>query len=303
MIEAIFLGTSSMFPTEKRAHSSIFVRLGPENILFDCGEGVQRQMRIAGISPMKITKIFISHWHGDHALGLGGLIQSMSASNRKEKLMVYGPRGTSRYIYHILRSFAFDLSFKVEANEIMLKEKMHRIVDEPDFAVEAFPLKHIIPCMGYSFIEKGRRKIDIDYVKKQIGITRDPVLGNLQKGKNIVYKGKKVLASKATFMTPDKRLVYIADTKYFKGIENFAKEADVLISEATYGNDITDRAKEYFHLNAEAAAKIAKEAGAKKLILTHFSQRYTSLKPLEEEAKKIFKNVAMARDFDRFTVA
>jgi ribonuclease Z len=302
MIEVIFLGTSSMFPTEKRAHSSIFIRDGPENILFDCGEGCQRQMRIAGISPMKVNRIFITHWHGDHALGLSGLIQSMAANKRSDKLYVYGPKGTERFMYHLLRSFAFDLRFKIEVNEIMPKEKAHRIVDEEAFAIEAFPLQHIIPCCGYSFIEKGKRKIDMEYVKQHLGISQDPILGDLQRGKNITYKGKKVLASKATFVTPDKKLVYIADTSYFKGIEKFAKDADILISEATYASDVGGRAKEYSHLTAADSAKIAKDAGAKKLILTHFSQRYTSLKPIEEDAKKVFPHVALANDFDKFVI-
>ena len=184
----------------------------------------------------------------------------------------------------------------------MPKNKAHIIVDEEAFAIEAFPLRHIIPCCGYSFIEKGKRKIDIEYVKKQIGITQSPILGNLQKGKNITYEGKKVLASKATFLTPDKKLVYIADTSYFKGIEKFAKDADILISEATYASDVSGKAEEYSHLTSADSAKIAKDAGAKHLILTHFSQRYQSVKPLEEDAKKIFPHVAMANDFDKFVI-
>jgi ribonuclease Z len=227
----------------------------------------------------------------------------MAANRRSETLYVYGPKGTSRFMYHLLRSFSFDMRFKVEVNEIMPKEKAARIVDEETFAIEAFPLKHIIPCCGYSFIEKGKRKIDIDYVKKHLGITQDPILGSLQKGKNITYKGKKVLASKATFTTPDKKLVYIADTAYFKGIEKFAKDADILISEATYASDVGGRAEEYSHLTSANSAKIAKDANVKKLILTHFSQRYTSLKLLEEDAKKIFPHVVLANDFDKFTVA
>jgi len=302
MIEGFFLGTSSMFPTQNRSQSCLFVRHGPENILFDCGEGTQRQMRIAGLSPMKLTRIFVSHWHGDHTLGLGGIIQSLSASGRTAKLQIYGPVGTSARIEHIIKSFSFDLRFKIETIDLIIKEGTQKVVDEAEFYVIAMPLRHIIPCLGYAFVEKGRRKINIEYVKKTLGIEQHPILGKLQKGKTITFNGKKVTPAKATFLTPEKKLTYIVDTQYFDGLKKLAKESDALVCEATYCEDMESKALKYTHLTARQAAKLAKESKAKKLYLTHFSQRYASLKPLEDEAKKIFTDVVLAKDFMGFNV-
>jgi ribonuclease Z len=303
MIEVVFLGTSSMFPTRDRSHPAIFIRDGPENVLFDCGEGTQRQLRIAGISPMKINRIFITHWHGDHSLGLGGLIQSMSASNRTEKLEIYGPQSTTERIGHILRSFAFDLRFKLETHDIVIKDKkIQRIFENEQIAVESMPMEHIVPCLGFSFIEKGRIKIKIDVVKKLMGITQHPLLGQLQKGKTITFNGKKITPKQATYETPEKKVVYIADTSYFSELANFAKDADMLISEATYSEELETKALEYNHLTAKKSAEIAKKAEVKKLYLTHFSQRYNKMDLLLREAKKIFKNVELAEDFMKAAV-
>lgn len=301
MIEGFFLGTSSMFPTKNRSQSCLFVRHGPENILFDCGEGTQRQMRIAGLSPMKITRIFVSHWHGDHTLGLGGIIQSLSASGRTAKLFIYGPPGTSARVEHIIKSFSFDLRFKIETIDIAIKEKLQEVVDEKEFYVLAMPVRHIIPCLGYAFVEKGHRKINMEYVKKTLGIEQDPILGKLQQGKAITFNGKKVTPAKATFLTPEKKLTYVVDTQYFDGLKKLAKESGVLVCEATYCEDLESKALKYTHLTAKQAAKLAHESKSKVLYLTHFSQRYNSLKPLEDEAKKIFKDVILAKDFTGFS--
>jgi len=270
-----------MFPTKKRSQSAIHIKHGPENILFDCGEGTQRQLRIAGISPMKIDNIFVTHWHGDHTLGIAGLIQSMSASRREKPLGIYGPVGTSERIYHIIRSFSFDLTFKIKTTDIKIKEnKIEKIFEGKDFFIEASPVKHIIPCLAYSLIEKGKRRINIEYVKKEMGITKHPILGKLQKGETIVWKGKKITPKKATYFSPGKKITYIVDTSYFEGLIKIAKNADLLICEATYSENLEEKAMEYTHLTAKKAATIAKKAKVKKLILTHFSQRYKSLKPL-----------------------
>jgi ribonuclease Z len=302
MVELVFLGTSSMYPTKNRAQACVFLRAGQENMLFDCGESSQRQLRVAGISPMKIDRVFISHWHGDHALGLGGLIQSLSAAGRTKDLEVYGPSRTTEHVEHILKSFEFDLRYKVKTFDIAVKSgTIKRIFETEQLAVDAMPLKHNIPCLAFAFIEKGRRKINIEYTKK-FGLVRDPILGKLQEGKSITYKGKKLTPEKATFISPDKKVVYLTDTTYFDGIEKIAHDADILICESTYTEELTEKAGAYNHLTAKQAAGIAKKAGAKKLVLTHFSQRFPSTAPFEEEARKVFKETVCAKDFDKFAV-
>lgn len=290
-----------MYPTEKRSQSCILLKSGQEMVLFDCGEGSQRQMRIAGISLMKIKRIFITHWHGDHALGLAGIIQSLSASKRTEDLEIYGPAATE-HVKHILNSFDFDLTYKIKTFDISMKQGVvSKIYESENIAVQAMLVKHIVPCLAYTFIEKGHRKINIDYTKK-FGLVQHPLLGKLQKGEDIIYKGKKISAKKATFVTPDKKVCYIVDTAYFKGIEKIAKDADILICESTYCEELKEKASTYLHLTAKEAAQIAKKANVKKLILTHFSQRFVDTKPLVEEAKKVFNDVVAANDFDKFEI-
>jgi ribonuclease Z len=302
MIEVLFLGTASMYPTDKRSQSCVFVKSGPENVLFDCGEGAQRQMRIAGLSLMKINRIFITHWHGDHALGLAGIIQSLSASKSKDELEIYGPKGTSEHVKHMLKSFRFDLCYKIKTFDVSPKpNSIKRIFETESFAVEAMPVKHIIPCLSFSFIEKGHRKINIEFTKK-FGLKQHPLLGKLQQGKDITFEGKKISAKAATYMTPDKKVSYIIDTSYFKGVEKIAKDADLLICESTYNEELKEKAGAYTHLTAKDAAEIAKKANAKKLVLTHFSQRFVDTRPLVEEAKKVFNDVHAANDFDKFEV-
>lgn len=302
MLDLTFLGTSSMYPTKERSQSCVYIQYGPLNILFDCGEGAQRQMRIAGISPMKINKVFVTHWHGDHALGIPGLIQSLSASGRKEALEIIGPQGTSERVHHIIRSFAFDLRYKIITKDIVLKGNKPQKVDEgKDYFVEAMPVKHIIPCLAFAFVKKGYRRINVEYTKK-FGLVRHPLLGKLQEGKAITYNGKKIIPAKATFMTPDIRIAYLVDTNYNKSLINIAKEANLLICEATYLEELADKAEGHSHLTAKQAAEIAKKSKAKKLILTHFSQRYADVSPLVAEAKAVFKETEAAKDFMKIKV-
>jgi len=186
-MEILFLGTSSMVPTKERNHSGILIRYKSETILVDCGEGIQRQMKIAGAKLARITKILISHWHGDHVLGIPGLMQSMNASGYNGKLQIYGPVGTRRFVKKMLDVFAFDNKIAFGVNEI----KDGKFFQNGDFVLEAKELKHNVPTLGYSLAEKDRRKINIKYIKK-IGIPIGPLLGELQKGKSIVWKDKKV---------------------------------------------------------------------------------------------------------------
>lgn len=302
MIEIIFLGTGSMYPTKERAQACIFLRCGTENILFDCGEGAQRQMRIAGLSLMKVKRIFITHWHGDHALGLGGAIQSLSASGRTEDLEIYGPKGTTEHVKHILKSFEFNLRYKIKTFDIVIKPGIVKhIFETKEIAVEAMAVKHGIPCLAFSFIEKGHRKVNIEYTKK-FGLVQHPLLGKLQENKSITYNGKKISPKEATFLTPDKKIAYITDTSRFRGIEKIARDANILICESTFSEDLKEKAGIYSHLTAKDASEIAKKAGAKKLILTHFSQRFVNDSFLIKEAEKNFGNVSAAKDFEKIDV-
>lgn len=297
MIEIIFLGTSSMFPTKERNHTSIYLRYEGERMLFDCGEGTQRQMRIAGVSGVKIKKIFISHWHGDHALGLGGIIQSLSASKRKEALEIYGPDDTQKRVKALMSAFSFYRNFEVNCHDINVAD-LQEIYAARQFRILAFPLLHLIPCLGFIFQENDRRKINVEYTKKY-GLVQHPIMKKLQTGEDIVWKGKLIRAEDATYVVKGKKICYISDTKYFDKLIEYCRGADLIICEACYSKRDSKLAQEYYHLTAEEAAQIAREAEAKKLILFHFSQRYEDPRTLLEEAKQVFKEVELAHDFMR----
>ena len=281
-----------MIPTEERNHSSIFISYRNEGILIDCGEGTQRQLRIKKIKPSKITKLLVTHWHGDHVLGIPGLIQNLGANNYSKTLEIYGPKGSKRYLKNLLSGMS--LKTKIKYKVIELNKGV--FYKSPEFALECIQLNHNIPCLGYSLREKDRRKINLSYLKK-FGLKEHPLLGKLQKGKSITYKGKKISVKKATFLIKGKKITIIMDTAPTKNIEKLAKNSDLLITEATWGSELESLVEDRKHLTAEIAAKIAKKSKVNKLILTHFSQRYKSLDPLKKEAQKIFKNTLIAEDF------
>jgi ribonuclease Z len=291
-MEAIFLGTSCMVPTKERNHQAIFIPYKEEGILVDCGEGTQRQFKIADIKHTKITKLLITHWHGDHVLGLPGLLQTLNASEYEKKLEIYGPVGTVENFNHMFKAFSFRIDFEHSITEIAKEGR----VETKDFVVEAKELEHAIPTLGYAFTEKDRRRIKVAYVKK-LGIPEGPLLGELQNNKPVKWKGKAVLPKDATYIVKGKKIAIILDTLPTKNAYELARDADVLIAEAVYTSDIPDKAQEYKHMTARQAAQLASQSNAKKLIITHFSQRYKTTEQLLEEARTVFENTVASYDF------
>ncbi len=293
MIKITFLGTADSVPSANRNHTAVLLSYKNENILFDCGEGTQRQFRKAKLNPCKLTRLLISHWHGDHILGIPGLLQTLSLSGYNKKFLVYGPRGTKKFMTRILNTFIFRGKYSIEVKEISGK-----FFEKKDFFLEARPMVHGIPCNAYSFVKKGQIKID----KKKLKKTKLPsgkYLQRLKKGKDIIYNGKKYRAKDLTFTDDDKKISFVFDTLENKNIVPFVKNSDLLICEATFGSEMKERAREYKHLTVEQAAQIAKKAKVKKLVLTHISQRYEkNLKKILNEARKIFKNSFLAKDLD-----
>jgi len=187
IMQLTFLGTSSMVPTKERNQTAVFLSYGSEGILFDCGEGTQRQFKITGISLTKVTKILISHWHGDHVLGLPGLMQTLSSTDYNGTLEIYGPIGTKKRIESMFQAFVFDkrLDFKVK------EAKQGMFFDGKDFQLEAYPLEHGIETLGYRLVEKDRRKVDMKKARK-LGIPEGPLIGKLQQGESIEHNNKKI---------------------------------------------------------------------------------------------------------------
>ncbi len=292
-MKVTFLGTGAMKPHKDRNTSAILLTYKGENILVDCGEGTQRQFIKAKISPSKITRILISHWHGDHILGLPGLLQTLARSDYKKTLKIYGPEGTKKFISRLMSLFIPKNNLKYEIIEI---KKKGIFVKEKDFQLLAETLTHTAHCLGYSFRETPKRKINLEYTKK-FGLTKDPILGKLQKGKTITYKGKKITPEKGTILIEGHKATIILDTGYAKKISKFAENSKILVIESTFLDKDKDKAKQYKHLTAKQAATIAKESNSKQLILTHISGRYKGEKQILKEAKEVFKNTKVAKDF------
>lgn len=296
-MELTFLGTGAMVPTIERNHCSFLLEYRDEAIMFDCGEGTQRQLKKARISPAKITKILLTHWHGDHVLGLPGLIQTMAACEYSKTLDIYGPAGSKDFFSRMFNAFILETRISVRVHEI----RDGAFFENQFFILQAIPLRHSSPCLAFAFIEKDRRRINMDYMKK-FSLQQHPILKEIQQGRDIEWKGNKIRADDASFVVKGKKIVYVADTAVCKNAVEISKEADILICESTLAEDMKDKAEISKHLTSSQAAEIAKEANVKKLILTHFSPRYKNVSYMKEEAKKIFRNVSCAKDFLKLTL-
>ncbi len=291
-MEIIFLGTTCMMPTKERNHAGVFISYKDEGILVDCGEGIQRQFKIADIRLTRITKILITHWHGDHVLGLPGLFQSLSASDYDKTLEIYGPSGTKEKIKNMLDVFIFDNNVKYKVIEL----KQGKFFENNDYILECAELEHGVKTFGYVLQEKDRRRIKVPFIRK-IGMPDGPLLGKLQQGKDVTFKGKKITAEEATYIVKGKKLAIISDTVLCEGCYTLAKDADILISESAYAEDLEDKAEQYKHLTAKQAALIASQSNVGRLILTHFSQRYKDTSQIESDAKTYFDDITCAYDF------
>jgi ribonuclease Z len=297
-MEITFLGTSSALPTKNRSHPAITLKAFGEIILLDCGEGTQRQMTLAGISPMKINHIFITHLHGDHFLGLPGLIQSMAFRGREKPLHIYGPRPIGQLMENIVDLGYYSLNFTINAYEV----EPGLILDEEDFKVYSSPAEHNVPNLAYKIEEKRSPKFLKDKAM-ELGVKPGPDFGRLQAG-NPVKVGDKIIRPEQVLGDERKgrQIVYSGDTRPCTSMVDFARGVDVLIHEATFQEALRERAVETCHSTAQDAAKIAKDAGVDNLILTHISTRYQDTDQLEKEGLNMFKNLIIARDFLSFEV-
>jgi ribonuclease Z len=297
-MEITLLGTSSALPTKTRSHPAIAIKAFREIILLDCGEGTQRQMSLAGLSPMKINHIFITHLHGDHFLGLPGLIQSMAFRGRTEPLHIYGPRPMGQLMENIIDLGYYTLNFIINTYEV----ESGLILDEKDFRVYSSPAEHNVPNHAYKIEEKRSPKFLKDKAI-ELGIKPGPDFGKLQSG-NPVKVGDKIINPKQVLGKERKgrQIVYSGDTKPCQGMVEFSRGVDVLIHESTFKESHKERAAETCHSTAADAARIAKDAKVKNLILTHISTRYQDTEGLENEALNIFKILTIARDFLTFEV-
>ena len=292
-MEIIFLGTSSAVPTLERNHPSIALRAFAEVMLFDCGEGTQRQLIEAKISPMKITKIFISHFHGDHILGLGGLIQSLGFRGREKDLDIYGPKGLHKIINAISSFGYFQINYNLNIHEI----QDGTIIETEDYVVECAKVEHNIPSYAYSIREK-KKPLFLREKAEELGIPPGPLYGKLHNGEEVEFEGRIIKPEQVLGEAKKgKKISYSGDTKPCEAMIRLARDSDILIHESTYEAEDYQRAVDNAHSTSVEAAEIAKEAEVKELVLTHISTRYTSDENIKSEAQKVFKNTKVAKDY------
>lgn len=296
-MDLTFLGTGGSVPTTKRNTVSMALRPGPEVLLFDCGEGTQRQLMASTVSFMRISRIFISHQHGDHFLGLPGLVQSMNFYGRTGPLDIYGPQGTGELVSSILRLGVFDLKYTVNGHDLAPGD---RVVGD-GYAVEAFRAEHPLPALGYVFQEDDRPGRFDPQRALALGVREGPDFSRLVRGESVVADGRTV--EPGMVMGPPRRgfrLVYSGDTAPCEELRRAAAGADVLVHEATVASDLEAKAREFGHSTARDAALLAREAGVGTLYLVHISGRYDDAAPLLEEASGIFPNTVVPNDLDSF---
>ncbi|HEX9861949.1 MAG TPA: ribonuclease Z [Candidatus Bathyarchaeia archaeon] len=297
-IQVAFLGTAASVPTSERSLPAVLIQRGNEQLMFDCGEGVQRQMIKAKAGFHKKTKVFISHMHGDHVLGLPGLLQTMALMDRQRPVEIYGPEGTKRFLEGTREVLQFALTFPVEIHEI---HTTGIICSEEEYTVEATWANHVIPSLAYAFVEKPRAGKFYPDKARALGVPEGELWSKLQHDEQVKLANGRVVKPEAVLgsLRRGRKIVYSGDTKPFEGFARFAAGADLVIHEATLDDALAEKAAEDGHSTPSQAAEAAAKAKAKKLVLTHISARYADARVLLEQAQKIFKNTVVAEDFMR----
>lgn len=300
-LQVIFLGTAGSVPTVERSLPATLVQRKGEHLMFDCGEGVQRQMIEAKTGFNRRMKIFISHMHGDHVMGLPGLLQTMSLLDRERKLDVYGPVGIKRFVQAIRETVQFTLTFPVEIHEI---EEIGVVCNEKEYVVEALWSNHVVPNLAFSLVEKPRPGKFYPEKARALGVPEGSLWSELQRGGNVDLPDGRIIKSEEVVgpPRPGRKIVYTGDTRPFKGFVNFAVGADLLIHDATFADDLIEKAGEDGHSTSSQAAENARKARVKQLILIHMSARYDDTSLLLDQALKIFRNTEVAKDFMKIRI-
>ena len=295
------LGTASQQPTRSRNHNGYFLKwkshqAADEGLLFDCGEGIQRQMIHAGVSPADITRVFLTHFHGDHVLGLPGVIQAViNATKDFEKtLEIYYPAANQKFFDNLRYSCAYKTH---KLNIVPVPIANEGIIAENDsFKISAKFLKHRMPTLGYRVEEKNKRSM-LPEKLREAGIIKDNIRKLYNEG-SIELDGKIYYLDDFSVPKLGTVFAFVMDTSPCENAVRLAQDADLVVCESTYLSSEEKEAIERGHMTARHAAEVAKLANAKKLVLTHFSQRYPDVREFEKEAKEVFSNSVAVQDGD-----
>lgn len=296
MFAVTILGNNSAIPTLDRHPTAQIVTCNDQLLLVDCGEGTQLQLARYKIKRSRLRYIFISHLHGDHYFGLIGLLNSLSLLGRTETLTVFAPPELETILLLQLECSGTTLQFQLQFVPLTA-ENQGVVLEDKDLCVSFFPTRHRIPCYGFIFeVQKRKRKI----IPEQTRAYEIPAayFSKLQEGAD--YQRKDGLLVKNDWVTlpplPGKRYVYCADTMYTEELLPYAEKADLLYHETTYLHNLVERAAERYHSTSVQAATLALNAAAKRLIIGHFSSKYSDLEPFLEESRPVFENTDLAEE-------
>ena len=292
-MKLVFLGTSGAMPTIQRGLSCTCLVKDNEVLMFDAGEGAQISYLKSGLPWNKKMKIFVTHLHGDHCIGILGLLQSMNLQNRTEPLEIFGPEGIDEFIAANIKILNFGLSFPV----LITKINEGMLVDEKNYSIFASDAKHGIPAFSFRFDEKDKPGEFFPEKAKALGIPEGKLWHELQIGNSVEIDGKKTVPSQVTGEKRSGRKIGISgDTRPTDKLVEFFKNCDYLSFDSTFDDELKKKAVEANHSTAKEAAELAEKANVSTLILTHFSARYNDESVLLKEAKEIHSNTITAKD-------
>jgi ribonuclease Z len=293
--ELVVLGTASQVPTRYRNHNGYLLLWEGEGILFDPGEGTQRQMLFAGVSAMQLTRICVTHFHGDHSLGLAGLVQRISLDGVPHEVPVHYPASGQQYWDRLRRASIF-------LDRSHLRECPVSVPGVQGagrgYTLSALRLEHTVESWGYRVEAPARWRADPEALAAR-GV-KGRAIGDLLRDGELVQPGGTVRREEVASLVPGRSFAFVMDTRRCSAAVELARGVDLLVAESTYRSTEQAEARERGHMTAEDAAHVAREAGARQLLLTHFSQRHPDTEGFVTEAKVVFGNVAAARDLDRY---
>jgi ribonuclease Z len=299
--EIVFLGTSSQVPTKTRNHNAMFLFWDDIGVLFDPGEGTQRQMTLAGISATRITHIAITHFHGDHCLGLAGVIQRLSLDGTPHAVEVFFPASGQVYFDRLRNATIFHDAAKIVPRPFRIqRDEIVELFNNNSLSLHAAALEHSVDCYGYRLQEADGRTMMPDLLARH-GIS-GPMVGTLRKEGAVTINGATIKLEDVSLTKPGQSMALVMDTRPCNGARKLAQDVTLLVAESTYLNSEMREAHDHFHMTAEQSATLARDAGAKQLALTHFSPRYTSHQEFVDEASPIFPDVVVADDLIRVKV-
>jgi len=293
-LDLVFLGTSASAPTANRSPAALLVRRGGDRLLFDCGEGTQRQLMRSTVGLPDLDEIFLTHLHGDHYLGLPGLLKTFSLRQREQPLTIYGPPGLKELFGDLRRIFG-RVAYEVSVVELRAGEALERA----GYRLLVFPVHHGVSAVGYALVEDPRPGFFDVEAADALGVPPGPERGELQRGDSITLDDGRVITPDSVLGEPraGRRIVIPGDTAPADTVRVLSERADVLVHEATFSEEERDRAAETLHTTAQQAAALARDAGVRLLALTHLSPRYFGAE-IAREAREIFPATVVPRDFD-----